>query len=250
MLDKRFGTDIIDFARGIDELRSSDQVLDRLSSITRQYCELQVLAAALLPVRWGDVGTMELGKTVFLHKSAPCGWFEQYRELCRRSMAPGLMLAHLAMAPFTISETMRKLEPIGVDRWAQELALEFGIRDGVTCPVGGRWIVAFWSKTVIPLEAISDLRPLLYVGASFAAIQLQRLMSPQGSRLGKGVLLTPREASVLRLLSAGQSIRQMADHLGLGQETIRSHLKKSQAKLGVRTNTHAVAQAIRLRLIP
>jgi DNA-binding CsgD family transcriptional regulator len=36
----------------------------------------------------------------------------------------------------------------------------------------------------------------------------------------------------------------------LGEETVRSHLKKAQAKLGACTRTHAVAQAIRRRLIP
>jgi hypothetical protein len=36
----------------------------------------------------------------------------------------------------------------------------------------------------------------------------------------------------------------------LGQEPVRSHLKKAQAKLGGNDNAHAVAQAIRLQLIP
>jgi len=38
--------------------------------------------------------------------------------------------------------------------------------------------------------------------------------------------------------------------LGLGQETVRSHIKKAQAKLGVRNSMHAAVQAVRLRLIP
>jgi LuxR family quorum sensing-dependent transcriptional regulator len=36
----------------------------------------------------------------------------------------------------------------------------------------------------------------------------------------------------------------------LGEETVRSHLKKAQTKLGVKDRTHAVAEAMRQHLIP
>jgi DNA-binding CsgD family transcriptional regulator len=62
--------------------------------------------------------------------------------------------------------------------------------------------------------------------------------------------LTPRELSVLRLLSLGHRVAEISRELGLGEETIRSHVKKAQTKLGVRNSMHAVAQAMRLRLIP
>jgi LuxR family quorum sensing-dependent transcriptional regulator len=38
--------------------------------------------------------------------------------------------------------------------------------------------------------------------------------------------------------------------LGLGEETVRSHLRKAQSKLGVRNKTQAIAEALRQRLIP
>ena len=59
-----------------------------------------------------------------------------------------------------------------------------------------------------------------------------------------------RELSVLRLVSTGSQCHDMAKALGLGEETIRSHLKKAQAKLGVRNRAHAVAEALRQNLIP
>ena len=42
----------------------------------------------------------------------------------------------------------------------------------------------------------------------------------------------------------------LAAELELGEETVRSHIKKAQAKLQAHNRTHAVAQALRLRLIP
>ena len=71
-----------------------------------------------------------------------------------------------------------------------------------------------------------------------------------GVVIGKGTALTARELAVLRLLSNGKRTRETAELLGLGEETVRSHLKKAQAKLGVQERSHAIAQAIRLHLIP
>ena len=159
-------------------------------------------------------------------------------------------MARLALAPFTMTETMRMLEPVGLDRWPQELALKYGIRDTLTCPVGGRWVVVYWSKNVLSERLSQKARALLLMGATFAAIRLQRIIGPYTERLGKGQSLTPRELAVLRSMSIGRQIKDTAEYLSLGEETVRSHLKKAEVKLGVSNRTHAVAQAIRQRLIP
>ena len=109
-------------------------------------------------------------------------------------------------------------------------------------------MVAYWSKNVLHLTP--EERALLFMGASFAAIRLQRLIEPNVKRIGTGSSLTPRELAVLRLLSNGTRVREAARLLDLGEETVRSHIKKAQAKLGVRDRTHAVVEAVRLRLIP
>ena len=93
-------------------------------------------------------------------------------------------------------------------------------------------------------------RALLFLGAAFAIIRLQALTQPFIGRLVKGAALTPRELSVLRLMADGQRVGDAAQHLGLGEETIRSHLKKAQLKLGARNSVQAIVRAIRLHLIP
>jgi LuxR family quorum sensing-dependent transcriptional regulator len=55
---------------------------------------------------------------------------------------------------------------------------------------------------------------------------------------------------VLRLAATGAQFREVADALGLGEETVRSHLKNAQAKLGARNRTQAVTEALRQHLIP
>lgn len=68
-----------------------------------------------------------------------------------------------------------------------------------------------------------------------------------------GALATPVEvldALDAITLSLGRRIAEIGKDLGLGEETVRSHIKKAQTKLGTRNSMHAVAQAMRLRLIP
>ena len=64
------------------------------------------------------------------------------------------------------------------------------------------------------------------------------------------VRLTPREIAVLRLVSNGAKGHEAAQALGIGEETIRSHLKKAQIKLGARNRAHAACEALRQNLIP
>lgn len=241
---------LLHFTERVDEFESSDHVLNALHDSTHETCGLNVLGALLLPLRWGDIDAIEVGKTVFLHKSAPKGWWDEQLELTKINPGAGAMLARLAIAPYTMSETMQRFEPLGVDRWPFELALKYGMRDRLTCPVGGRWIVVYWSRYALTQRLAGETKALLLMAATFAAIRLQKLIAPHPNRLGKGVALTPRELAVLRLLSNGKRIRESAQLLGLGEETVRSHLKKAQAKLGVNDNAHAVAQAMRLHLIP
>jgi DNA-binding CsgD family transcriptional regulator len=52
------------------------------------------------------------------------------------------------------------------------------------------------------------------------------------------------------MVSLGMASNDIAKRLGIGAETVRSHLKKVQVKLGARNRAHAAAEAIRQQLIP
>lgn len=91
---------------------------------------------------------------------------------------------------------------------------------------------------------------MIFAAASFAALRLEQLAGPDPNRIGRHSRLTPRELAVLRLAPTGAQSRDVAQALGLNEETIRSHLKKAQLKLGVRNRMHAVAEALRQNLIP
>ena len=60
--------------------------------------------------------------------------------------------------------------------------------------------------------------------------------------LDESVALTVREEETLVLLTKGYSNKEIADHLGLSIETVRSHLKNIYTKMHVRSRAEAVAR--------
>jgi DNA-binding CsgD family transcriptional regulator len=161
-----------------------------------------------------------------------------------------LFLAASSMGMHTWTEARRMFQPIGIDNWTYDLALKHGMRDGLSCPVGGRWVLAFWSRKDLSNLLTQPMRIMICAAASFAALRLEQLAKSDPNLVGPHVHLTPRELAVLRLVATGAQFREVAEALGLGEETVRSHLKKAQAKLGTRNRTQAVAEALRQRLIP
>jgi DNA-binding NarL/FixJ family response regulator len=56
--------------------------------------------------------------------------------------------------------------------------------------------------------------------------------------------LTPREAEVLALIGEGLSNREISERLVLGQATVKTHVNRIFAKIGVQTRAQAVRYAI------
>ena len=159
-------------------------------------------------------------------------------------------MAKSSLVAYTWTETMQTLDPIGLDRWPYELALKYGIRDALTCCVGQRWLVAYWSRQVLCNVLTQPLRMLLIAAAGFAALRLEQVIGEDPRRIGDRPSITPRELAVLRLVSLGKGSNEIAKLLDIGEETVRSHLKKVQSKIDVRNRAHAAAEAVRQQLIP
>lgn len=65
----------------------------------------------------------------------------------------------------------------------------------------------------------------------------------------EGSELTPREKDVLGLLVRGESNREIAQHLYLGDKTVKQHMTKILRKLGVRSRSQAIIHAVRSGLV-
>jgi len=239
-----------EFTARVRQQDTPAKVLDVLHDLASKHLPLSVLGAARFPIKASDWRSTRLGGDVFLHSSVPDGWWEEYSAMAMQEHDPGVMMAKASLMSSTWTETMKLLEPIGIDRWPYELSLRYGMRDALTCSVGRRWLVAYWSPKVLCDVLTQPMRIILFAAASFAALRLEQLTHHDPRWLGKRARITARELAVLRLVSTGRRTDEIAKVLDLGEETVRSHLKKVQGKLGVRNRAQAAAEAVRQHLIP
>ena len=103
---------------------------------------------------------------------------------------------------------------------------------------------AYLSKGVSMAELLSALR--------HAATLSRRVAPATGSKadvVPDAERLTRREMEVLRELALGRTTRQICAELGIGQNTVRSHVQNLIAKLHVHSRIEAVALALRERLV-
>lgn len=94
-------------------------------------------------------------------------------------------------------------------------------------------------------------RHTVLLAALDAAAQHQRFVSQSfqdGNDLVGGPL-TERQRAVLEMMADGIRTAEIAANLGLGEETVRTHIKAAIRKLGATDRTQAVAIALRLGLI-
>jgi DNA-binding CsgD family transcriptional regulator len=243
------GPKLLDYSLRVADLDMPADVLNGLHAVTSAAFELRVLGAFRIPRKIADWDSMHVGKTVFLHEEAPKGWWEEWWRFAQHNNPIGYMMSRASIAPFTWTEGLQLLQPIGIDRAGYELGLKYHMRDGLTCPVGGRWLVIFWSRKVLSKSVAQPARIMIFGAACFAAMRLEQLVGAVADCKGDVPPLTPRELAVLRLAAQGKPDKEIAEDLALGDETVRTHMRKAQAKLGARNRAHAVAESMRQHLI-
>jgi len=82
-----------------------------------------------------------------------------------------------------------------------------------------------------------------------AALKGESFIDPAVPEAGKRGKLTRRQRQILQLLADGKSMTYAADDLGLSEETVKTHIKNSLARLGARNRSHGIAIALRESLI-
>jgi DNA-binding NarL/FixJ family response regulator len=62
-------------------------------------------------------------------------------------------------------------------------------------------------------------------------------------------VLTEREVQVLREIAAGNANKNIAEHLGISEETVKAHVRSILSKLGANDRTHAVTIGLKRGII-
>lgn len=103
-----------------------------------------------------------------------------------------------------------------------------------------------WMAAHAPAGAVDDLAALLtHAVAADPAPQHPVPASRKRGDCG----LTERHRQILALLAQGKTYSEIGRHLGLREETVKTHSQKLFRKLGARTQAQAVALGYQLRLL-
>src|SRR5262245_42526785 len=66
------------FTARVSRAKTADEILDGLDEFAAQLLSVNVLGVGRIPQRTSDWRSIEVGKDVFLHRSAPEGWWGEY----------------------------------------------------------------------------------------------------------------------------------------------------------------------------
>ena len=119
----------------------------------------------------------------------------------------------------------------------------------------------FLLKDVLPTELVAAIRSVASGDAVIAPSTTRRLLDAYADRLPSGDsndaavgarldVLTDREREVLGQMAAGMSNTEIARHLVLSEATVKTHVGRVLAKLGVRDRVQAVIVAYENGLRP
>jgi DNA-binding CsgD family transcriptional regulator len=172
---------------------------------------------------------------------------EMQTELSRQGASIVGRYAALNPPPFTFSQVQRQLQPTGIDRWVFDLFHDHGARDALYCAYGP-WFVMYVSNRLLTSRALShETRVAFDAAGAMAVYRLKELMLPVKTVAHPS--LSVRERTVLLHLSAGLTAAEIAVRLQVAEASVRSHIHRAVKKLSARSQLHAVATALRERLI-
>ena len=114
----------------------------------------------------------------------------------------------------------------------------------------------FLLKDSPPDKLISGVRAVADGGMLFGPTITRRLVEtytrlprPQVGVPEELSVLTDRELSVLKLIATGAPNAEIADRLGVGEATVKTHVNRAMSKLGVSSRAQAVVVAYETGLV-
>jgi DNA-binding CsgD family transcriptional regulator len=98
-----------------------------------------------------------------------------------------------------------------------------------------------------PVDNTPRTRAATHILSAYFAMGARRLMAPHV--MEEAVKLSRRQRECLQWVRAGKSDWEIGEILKISEYTVREHIEAARKKLGVRTRTQAVIEAISHKLI-
>jgi two-component system, NarL family, response regulator LiaR len=170
-----------------------------------------------------------------------------------RSLQPDVVLLDLIMpAP----DGLQVLDAIGRDHPAvRVVVLTSSTDDEAVVQALRAGALSYLTKTASVEEILAAVRAAARGEGLLSGPDLGRLVRSGRRMRGEPsrdalATLSVRESEVLACVARGRTNREIARELGIGEETVKTHVTRILAKLGVQDRTQAAIVALQGRLVP
>ncbi len=155
---------------------------------------------------------------------------------------PDVTLLDLRLPGMTGLETIRAIRRLDPDARITVLTMYRGDEDIYRALTAGAAACLF--KDATSADLIRVIREV-HAGGSPLDPQVRALMTARARKPA----LTPREIEIVALVAEGLRNRDIAEQLGVSEETVGVHLRNIFTKLGVNDRTAAVSVSVRRGII-
>ncbi|KQW22636.1 transcriptional regulator [Afipia sp. Root123D2] len=236
-----YGRDAFDFIDGLNRHTTVVGVMDDAERAFNRFGFETIIVAGLPLNPNGDFSSRVMAKRW------PAGWFDLYTQNDYEHDDPVVRHCRRTTQPFEWAEAPydRIKEPRAAE--VMNRATDFRMSKGFITPIhglGGFKAVVSLGGQNIDLNLRS--KPALHIMSLYAFEAICTLMDSQPAT---SYGLTPRERETLSWASQGKTAYEIGAILHIGQRTVEEHLTTAARKLGASNRTHAVAIAIRNRII-
>jgi two-component system, NarL family, response regulator LiaR len=164
-------------------------------------------------------------------------------------LLPDVVLMDLVMPEMDGIEATRQVK--AVSPTTQVIVLTSYSEDERIFPAIKAGALSYLLKDVGPDDLVRAIKAARRGEATLHPSVAARLMSElTGGRSSPLDLLTDREKEVLACIARGMSNAEIADHLIIGERTVKTHVSNILSKLHLQDRTQAALLALRERLVP
>jgi len=231
------------FIDAVEQTRTTAEVEDCLLVLAAEF-GFTGLFGGLVPTR--PVHVSEIPSRI-LFQRYPTEWAARYNSKGYIFIDPVVQRLSYERNPFTWRESYETCTQEKHVQLIRGEATEFGLYDGYVVPIstidGDIAALSFGGPGAIPASA--DLSVLNFAASYAVGRRLHHLAAARRPAPD----LTPREWDCLLWAGEGKTDWEISVILGISRSTVIKHITSAREKLGAVNRAHAIATAIRTKLL-